>query len=292
MPSSNSPSSININSLLSLKKGSSISVCIPCQNEEATIGTLVKKIKQNDLYNFVDEVIVVDDRSTDQTARVAANEGAKVVLVDEMTPSLLSGQGKGNALWTSLLASKGDIVVWCDGDVVNFDFEWIFKLAAPLLMNPETALVKGFYERPMDPSSGKGGGRTTELLARPLLSLLYPELSFLHQPLAGEVAGRRAQLEKLSFVQGWGVDVALLIDIVRLYGQKSIFQVDLGIRYHKHRPLQELSLQATEIALTLLTMSKDISLEQIEPLLRWPNGSVTELNMASRPSIASMKALT
>ncbi len=275
----------------SLKGKTTISVCIPCQNEEKTIGSLVREIKTHlmDDHKIVDEILVINDRSQDQTAEVAEKHGARVIHVDDIHPDLGPGHGKGNALWGSVAASHGEIIVWCDGDLENFTYEWIIKLLIPLLIEPELSFVKGFYHRPMDFSNGKGGGRTTELAARPLISLFYPELSPLYQPLAGEVAVRRSVIEQVEFVQGWGVDVGLLVDVMRLYGAASITQVDLGVRHHHHRPLEELSIQAAEIGLTLMMRSTDLVLQDIEPVFRRPEGEVVELNIRSRPSIHKIK---
>ena len=277
---------------LDAKADTTISVCMPCKNEQKTVGQIVSAIRTNlvDRCGLVDEIIVLDDRSDDRTAEVARSEGATVVHVDDMLGTAMPGHGKGNVLWSTLLASKGDLVVWCDADLTSFTPDWITKLVAPLLTDPTIGLVKAFYERPTD-IAGQGGGRTTELAARPLLSLLYPELALLAQPLAGEVAGRRSVLESLTFVQGWGVEVAVLVDVLEKYGVSAIAQVDLGVRKHRHRPLDELSVQAAEIALTLLLRSGSVHLGDVERVLRRPDGSVVRLNVGSRPAVSSLASL-
>ncbi len=156
---------------------------------------------------------MLDDRSTDDTARVAAHAGARVVSIDDVHATHGWGHGKGNALWATLLVSHGDFVVWCDGDVTSFEPDWVVKLLSPLLDDESVALVKALYHRP---TRYGGGGRTTELVARPLMSMYFPELTGLAQPLSGEYAGRRDVLERLVFVEGWGVEIAMLIDICRL----------------------------------------------------------------------------
>ena len=193
---------------LAHKAGSTISVCIPALNEGLTIGHIVDTIRDalTGPDGLVDEIVVLDDRSSDDTARRAADAGARVVPIDSIHASVGTGHGKGNALWTSLLASSGDIVVWCDGDVTTLEPSWIVRLVAPLLARPELAFVKARYHRPDDQG---GGGRTTELVARPLLSLIEPRLAAIAQPLAGEMAGRRTVLEDIPFVQGWGVELTL-----------------------------------------------------------------------------------
>ena len=188
--------------------------------------------------SIVDELIVLDDRSTDDTARVAAHAGARVVSIDDVHAKHGWGHGKGNALWATLLVSHGDFVVWCDGDVTSFEPDWVVELLSPLLDDDSVALVKALYHRP---TRYGGGGRTTELVARPLMSTYFPELTGLAQPLSGEYAGRRDVLERLVFQQGWGVEIAMLIDICRLYGAEAIAQVDLGTRDHRNRSLQSLS---------------------------------------------------
>ncbi len=191
-----------------------VSLCIPCRDEVATIGPLVRMIRSSlvERYPVVDELIVVDDRSTDDSAEVAAQAGAEVVDITKIHDTHGIGHGKGNALWASLIASEGDYVVWCDGDVTSVTPSWIAHLLAPLLDDPTVALVKALYHRP---TTLGGGGRTTELVARPLLSLYFPELARLEQPLSGEFAGRRDAMESIPFVEGWGVEIAMLVDLAR-----------------------------------------------------------------------------
>jgi glucosyl-3-phosphoglycerate synthase len=285
----------DIERALAAKGNTTISVCLPCRNEEATIGSLVAEMRKKlvDSIPYVDEIVVVDDRSSDDTAQAALDEGASVISVDTAlrqvgVSGLLPGRGKGNVLWSTLPASTGDLVVWCDADLTSFSADWIVKLTAPLLADPSIAIVKAFYDRPTD-AAGQGGGRTTELAARPMLSLLYPELALLAQPLAGEVAARRTVLEELTFVQGWGVEVAVLVDILERWGASAIAQVDLGVRRHRHRPLEDLSVQAAEIALTLLLRSGKVSPTDLEHVLRRANGEVVDLNVDTRPPVASLR---
>lgn len=276
---------------MAAKGATTLSICLPCRNEEATIGTLVAEMRKRLVEDtpFVEEIVVLDDRSTDRTADAARAEGATVVNVDDVLPVGMSpGRGKGNVLWSTLLASRGDLVVWCDADLTSFTADWIVGLTAPLLADPTIALVKAFYDRPTD-AAGQGGGRTTELAARPLLSMLYPELALLHQPLAGEVASRRSVLESLTFVQGWGVEVAVLVDILDRYGAAAIAQVDLGVRKHRHRPLEDLSVQAAEIALTLLLRSGTVDSGQLSESLRRPDGSYVALNVEPRRPVARLE---
>ena len=245
----------DIEQLIRAKQGRTITVCIPARNEEGTLGIISDEIARVLMKPgrhgaaLVDELIVVDDRSTDRTAAIAREAGASVIATADATPG--SSGGKGNALWTGLQAATGDLLVFCDADLESFSFRYVTRLVAPLLLDPALAFVKGFYDRHED-ATGAGGGRTTELSARPLLTLLFPELAFLRQPLSGEFAGRSDVLREVPFIEGYGVEVGLLVDILRLCGADAIAQVDLGLKLHRHRSLAELSVQATEIAAVLL----------------------------------------
>lgn len=271
------------------KGAATVSVCIPCRDEAATVGGLVSTIRAELMQRvpLVDELIVIDDRSTDDTASVAASAGAAVVPIDEVHARHGVGHGKGNVLWASLEVSKGDLVVWVDGDITSFTSDWITRMVLPMLDDPTVMLVKALAQRP---TRMGGGGRTTELVARPLMSLYYPELTGLHQPLAGEYAGRRTALEQIPFVQGWGVEIAMLIDMARVFGADAIAQVDLGTREHRHRSLHALGVQAAEVMATMLGRVPDGSLLTADvPSLRRADGSVVPLNLAERPPLAWLK---
>ncbi len=231
--------------------GLTISVCLPARNEESTVGHIVATVRRElvDRAGLVDEVIVLDDGSTDTTADAARWEGAVVHAVGDVLPATGPGWGKGNALWKSLYASEGDLVCWVDADVRNFKASFVTRLLAPLIDDPAIGFVKGYYRRPLE-AQPTGGGRVTELLARPLLSALFPHLAHFVQPLAGEYAGRRELLERVPFVEGWGVELALLIDLGAEFGVDTIAQRDLGVREHRNRPLDELAPQAMEVLLT------------------------------------------
>ncbi len=199
---------------MTLKGGTTISVCVPAKNEAATIGGIVQAIRTPLVleHPVVDEIVVVDDRSTDGTGALAAAAGATVVSTCAPLADVVPATGKGEALWRGLAASTGELVVFCDADITDFDARFVLGLVGPLLTDPSVQFVKGFYERPDTHAPGTGG-RTTELVARPLLSLLFPSLTGIVQPLSGEYAARRAVLEQVPFVQGYGVDLGLLVDV-------------------------------------------------------------------------------
>jgi glucosyl-3-phosphoglycerate synthase len=230
-----------------------VSVCLPARDEAATIGPIVATVRRDlvERAGLVDEIVVIDDGSIDDTARIAESEGARVIAESSILPELPSGSGKGNALWKSLYACRGDIVCWLDADIRNFDAEFVTRLVRPLIDDPRVLFTKAYYRRP---SQGEptGGGRVTELVARPLISHWFPGLRDIIQPLSGEYAGRRDILETLPFVEGWGVELGLLVDLAHRYGPDAITQVDLGVREHRNRPLDELGQQALAILLAAL----------------------------------------
>jgi len=223
-----------------------VSVCLPARSEAATIGAIVAEAVRLEL---VSEVVVLDDGSTDDTAAVARAAGARVVSEASVLPETGPGSGKGNAMWKSLYACNGDIICWVDADLRNFRGEYIERLCAPLLAQPDTMFVKAFYTRSFE-GAPTGGGRVTELVARPLLNLLWPQLSGLVQPLAGEYAARRSLLEQLPFPCGYGVELALLVDTLDLVGLEALAQVDLGVRVHRHHDERRLGRMAAEIMRT------------------------------------------
>ncbi|MCY3889217.1 MAG: glucosyl-3-phosphoglycerate synthase [bacterium] len=274
---------------LAARKGSkTVSVCLPARNEEATVGAIVEVVRNElmDKVGLVDELIVMDDHSTDHTAAVAKDAGANVVACADVLIDLGNQPGKGETLWKSLYASTGDIVVWCDADVANFGPHFISGLLGPLLVDDAISYCKGFYHRPVG-ADQRGGGRTTELVARPLIALLFPELGDIVQPLAGEYAGRRKVLERVPFVQGYGVEMGLLIDVWRLAGYEAIAQVDLGTRVHRNRPLHELSSQATEVMQAALHRA-DRTLVNTAITLRRPGFGDTEITMQERPPLVEV----
>ncbi len=237
--------------LVAAKGGSVVTVAIPCRNEQATIGPIVAAIRAElvDGVPLVDELVVIDDGSTDGTAEAAGDAGATIL--DTVALGVRAGDsgGKGAALWCSLAHTRGDLIVWLDGDVTSFEPSWVVSLLAPLILDPNVELVKACYHRPQHAG---GGGRTTELVARPLLALLRPHLADLRQPLSGEAAVRRATVAKLELAEGWGVDIDLVLAIDACCGADSIVEVDLGERQHRHHSLDVLAVQAKQVAGTIL----------------------------------------
>lgn len=241
--------------LVRAKARSRVSVVIPARNEEETVGEIVAVIHERLVREvpLVDEIVVVDSRSDDRTAEVARSAGARVVRQDEMTRGLPRMEGKGDALWAGLAAARGDVIAFVDGDLRHFRPHFVTGLIGPLLTDASVAFVKGFYHRPLEGAAGNerdGGGRVTELMARPLLNLFWPELAGFVQPLAGEYAGRRAVLERLPFVSGYGVEIAMLIDLLDLVGLDALAQVDLGERHHRNQQTEALGRMAAQILLT------------------------------------------
>jgi glucosyl-3-phosphoglycerate synthase len=271
--------------LLAAKGDTTVSVCLPARNEEATIGEIVAALRRDLLGpGAIDELIVLDDHSSDATAAIAHAEGARVVAAADVLPDYGEGHGKGEVLWKSLMVSRGDIVLWCDTDLRDFDHRFISGLLGPLLCEDGFDFVKGFYDRPE--RGGDGGGRVTELVARPLIALLFPELARIRQPLSGEYGGRRSVLEQLPFVEGYGVEMGLLIDLARLVGTERIAQVDLDVRHHRNRPLDELGPQAAAIMQTVLRRV-DLDLVPVVAQL-WSGDTSTDIEAAERPAMVEV----
>jgi glucosyl-3-phosphoglycerate synthase len=235
--------------LVAAKQGRSISVVLPALNEQATVGALVDALRPL-VGGLIDELVVMDSGSTDGTAEVAGKAGARVVQRTDVLPELAPWPGKGEVLWRSLAATSGDVLVFIDSDLVDFDAGFVPALLGPVLLRPHTQLVKGFYRRPLrieSQETGTGGGRVTELLARPLLNALRPELAGVVQPLGGEYAATREFLGSVPFAAGYGVEIGLLLDAHTRYGLDGLAQVNLGVRKHRNRSLLELGVMSRQI---------------------------------------------
>jgi glucosyl-3-phosphoglycerate synthase len=242
----------SVEELVAAKSGRQVSVVLPALDEEATVGAIVAAIVPLTLgpVPLVDELVVVDSGSTDRTVEVARAAGARVVLRTDVLPELEPVPGKGEVLWRSLAATRGDIICFLDSDLVDFDPGFVPALLGPLLTERGVALVKGFYRRPLRLETAEadtGGGRVTELLVRPLLAALRPELAGVVQPLGGEYAGTRELLESVPFAPGYGVEVGLLLDTCSRLGLDGLAQVNLGVRKHRNRSLLQLGVMARQI---------------------------------------------
>ena len=223
-----------------------VSVCLPARDEERTIGAIVSSLTPLREAGVIDQIVVVD-ASTDDTAQIARELGAEVHDQNDLRPEMGPVQGKGDAMWRSLAVLTGDVICFLDADSDHFGGHFACGLLGPLLTDSRLSFVKGLYRRPFrvgEMTLPDGGGRVTELTARPLLNLFYPELAGVAQPLAGEVAARRELLESLPFVTGYGVDIALLVDAYHAVGLEGLAQVDLDVRQNAHQPLRDLGPMA------------------------------------------------
>jgi glucosyl-3-phosphoglycerate synthase len=233
--------------LLASKGGTRVSLVLPTRDVAPTLAPTLARLAPLRGAGLLDELLVIDAASTDATVEVAAKAGARVVQEADVLPEHGPPLGKGDAMWRALAVTRGDVVAYVDADSADFDARFVLGLLGPLLTDPDVALVKGAYRRPLQVGGETlpdGGGRVTELLARPLLNLHVPELAGFVQPLAGEVAGRRELLEALPFPVGYGVEIAMLIDAHRHAGLDALAQVDLGTRQNAHQPLHALSAMA------------------------------------------------
>ncbi|GGL53835.1 glucosyl-3-phosphoglycerate synthase [Planomonospora parontospora] len=291
--------------LLEARGDATVSVVLPARDEGETVGEIVSAIRRElmEAVPLVDELVVIDSRSTDDTAVRAAAAGARVVAQDEVLPDLKPLDGKGEALWKSLAVTSGDLLVFVDADLREFRTSFVTGLLGPLLADPGVVYVKGCYDRPLRDARGAdapgGGGRVTELVARPLLNLHWPLLAGFVQPLAGEYAGRRSVLERVPFVTGYGVELGLLIDLLELSGLDALAQVDLGRRVHSHQSTEALGGMAAQILQTswsrLARQDKMIPLHTPSPRLaqfrRGPGGhhaTVRDVAVAERPPMITV----
>lgn len=223
-----------------------ISLALPALNEEETVGKVIRTVKTAlmDRVPLLDEIVLMDSNSTDRTREIAAELGVPVYIHQQVLPEYGARAGKGEALWKSLYVTRGDIVIWIDTDIVNIHPRFVYGVIGPLLENPSLSYVKGFYQRPLRTGNklqAGGGGRVTELTARPLINLFYPELSGIIQPLSGEYGGRRQALEQVPFFSGYGVETGMLIEVLERFGLSSIAQSNLLERIHHNQPLEALS---------------------------------------------------
>ncbi|MFI6420287.1 glucosyl-3-phosphoglycerate synthase [Streptomyces sp. NPDC050842] len=237
--------------ILAAKRNTKVSVVLPALNEEATVGDIVAVIRRelmSEAVPLVDELVVIDSGSTDRTAEVAAAAGARVVARDAILPRIPAVPGKGEVLWRSLMVTSGDVVCFVDADLRDFSADFVTGIVGPLLTDPDIDFVKATYDRPFGAGDTPGqGGRVTELVARPLLNMHWPQLAGFVQPLGGEYAARRSLLERLPFPVGYGVELGLLVDALHTVGLDALAQVDVGVRKHRHQDERALGRMAAAI---------------------------------------------
>ena len=275
-------------------KGESVTVVIPARDEAATVGEVVSVLRRElvEAVPLVSELVVIDSDSTDDTAAVAADAGATVHRSADIAPHLGSHPGKGEALWKSLFVTTGDLLVFVDADLTEWGPHFVTGLVGALTADPRTQLVKGWYDRVLDveghPRSTEGG-RVTELVARPLLDLWWPELAGVVQPLAGEWAARRALMESITVPTGYGVEIASLLDAHTRHGLAGVAQVDLGARAHRHQKDHDLAVMAAEL-LAVVDARRDgepvpvaVAAEQLEQYTREGGWRTRPVPLTQRP---------
>lgn len=256
--------------LRSLKR-ESVTVCVPTRETAETIGHVVRTVVELGDAGLVDQLLVVDADSADGTAEVARAAGAEVISEADLMPGLGPVLGKGDAMWRALSVADGEIVVYLDGDVHDFGDHYVIGLLGPLIETPGIEFAKGFYRRPLAIDSVEiedGGGRVTELVARPLLERLLPELAAFRQPLAGELAARRALLEEIPYVTGYGVEIAMLVEVWRRRGLERMAQVDLGSKRNCHQSLAKLGEMSREVIEALFAQVQPSDLFPPDPVAR------------------------
>lgn len=239
---------------IAAERGRSVSVCLPARECAATIGEIVAALSDLRRAGAIDEIVVVDAASADGTAQIALEAGAKVVQEGELMTELGPVLGKGDAMWRALSVLEGELVVFLDADSAGFSGHFATGVLGPLVCEPEVQFVKAFYRRPFehgDISLPEGGGRVNHLLARPALAIFYPQLGAMRQPLAGEVAARRELLEGVPFATGYGVEIAMLIDVWRKVGLDGLAQVDLEVHRNRHQSLRALGEMSERVLATI-----------------------------------------
>jgi len=252
------------------KKNLKISLCLPTLNEEKTIAKeiLILKSELITRYPLLDEIVVIDSGSTDNTREIAREYGADVYEAADILPDLEKFKGKGENLWKALYITKGDIIVYLDADIKNIHHRFAYALIGPLLFDDNIKYVKAFYDRPIAIGKSKirptGGGRVTELVIRPLFSLYFPELTQIMQPLSGEYAGSREVFEAIPFPIGYGVETSMILDIYEKWGLDVFAQVDLDKRIHRNQDTRALGKMAFVIMMTFIKRQQKLGLIDIK----------------------------
>ncbi|WP_054816347.1 glucosyl-3-phosphoglycerate synthase [Nocardia arizonensis] len=285
----------SVDELTAAKNGRTVSVVLPALNEERTVADVVASIRPL-LGGLVDELVVLDSGSTDATAERAAAAGAQVYSREQAVPELDPRPGKGEVLWRSLAVTTGDLIAFVDSDLIDPDPAFVPRLLGPLLTVDDTQLVKAYYRRPLrqgDSVDAHGGGRVTELVARPLLAALRPQLCQVLQPLGGEYAGTRELLTAVPFAPGYGVEIGLLLDTYDRLGLDAIAQVNLGVRTHRNRPLADLGVMSRQILGTVLGRSgvqdSGAALTQFPLVGAEFTAHHTEVSLADRPPMNTLR---
>jgi len=279
---------------LKRERGESVSAVLPAREVADTVGDIVDKLRS--LGDLVDQIVVVDAASRDGTAAVAAAHGAEVHQESELMPEFGQALGKGDAMWRALAVVEGDLVVYLDADTRRFPRHFAIGMLGPLLAYDDVAFVKGFFRRPFTTDEGEerplDGGRVTELCARPLLSAFYPELAGFVQPLAGEVAARRALLERIPFATGYAIETSMLLHVRDLVGVDAMVQVDLEERRNRHQPLPDLAPMAYAVLRVILERLRREGrlLDDVAPPLQTADGRLVQVEVVERPPFISLGA--
>jgi glucosyl-3-phosphoglycerate synthase len=281
---------------IAAEREQSVSVCLPARECAGTVGAIVGVLAGLREAGVIDQLLVVDAASSDGTAEIAMRAGAEVVQEAELLPQTGPVLGKGDAMWRALSVLSGELVVFLDADSEDFSAHFATGLLGPLVCEPGVSFAKAFYRRPFEHggiSLPEGGGRVNHLMARPALSLFYPELAGVRQPLAGEVAARRELLERVPFATGYGVEIAMLIDVWHTLGLAGMAQVDLDVHRNRHQSLAALSEMSETVLAAIarrLVSEGRLSMEGMGGRTRAGSaGDVTELAMSpERPAFASM----
>lgn len=239
------------------RSGVTVTVVLPAREVADTIGSVLGELTalQAAPEPLVDQVVVVDADSSDGTAEIARGHGVDVFSENHLMPEYGPNLGKGDALWRGLSVARSDIVAFADTDTRNFSREMVTGVLGPLLLDTGIHFVKGAFRRPFyrdERSADAGGGRVTEIAAKPLLNLFFPQLAAFAQPLAGEFAARGELLRSLPFVSGYGVDIGLLIDAALCCGAEALAETDLGVRLNRHQTLEALSRMGFAVARTVV----------------------------------------
>jgi len=252
------------------RKNLTISLCLPTLNEEKTIGKeiLVMKSELMTRHPLLDEIVVVDSGSTDKTRDIAASFGADVYEADGILPHLEQFRGKGENLWKALFITRGDIIIYLDADIKNIHHRFAYALTGPLLLSDNIKYTKAFYDRPIAIGKSKvrptGGGRVTELVTRPLFSLIFPDLTQIIQPLSGEYAGYRELFEKIPFPIGYGIETSIILDVYEKWGLDVMAQVDLEKRVHRNQATKALGRMSFVILKTFINRIQKLGLVDLK----------------------------